>query len=226
MDKRLLRDIIQWDVRTWQRALPLWQRQIDGTRPRKALAIGERDGGLSLWLASQGIEVLCTDLRELSPGTMELHARHGVKAMVTYGTEDATQLSLSDASVDLVIFKSVIGALGSKERQAAAIHEFHRVLRPGGLLLFAENLAGTRLHAWLRKRYVRWSTYWHYLRMPEDLDLFAPFERTVWYTTGLFANLGRNEGQRDLLARCEAWICKWTPASWNYMVYGASKKAG
>ena len=56
-DDALVAAAIGWDVRNWSRAIPLWQRQIDIRRPRNALAIGERGGGLSLWLASQGIEV-------------------------------------------------------------------------------------------------------------------------------------------------------------------------
>ena len=135
----LVRETIGWDVRNWSRALPFWQLRIDAHRPRRALAIGDRGGGLSLWLASQGIEVLCTDLEVPAAPARRLHERFGVGSLVRYGAEDATALSLADRSFDLVIFKSVIGALRTKDRQRQAIDEMGRVLVPGGLLLFAEN---------------------------------------------------------------------------------------
>ena len=56
-DDALIRAAIGWDVRNWSRALAFWQRHLDDSHPRRALALGERGGGLSLWLASQGIEV-------------------------------------------------------------------------------------------------------------------------------------------------------------------------
>ncbi len=225
-ERGALHDIIQWDVRTWSRALPVWQRAIDAHRPTSALAIGEREGGLSLWLAKQGIQVLCTDLGPFPPSTRALHQKYGVPSLISYGQQDATHLDLPDASFDLVIFKSVIGALGSKEKQTRAIAEMHRVLKPGGVLLFAENLAGTRMHAWLRRRFVNWQGYWRYLRITEDLDLFAPFDRIEVRTTGLLAGLGRTEGQRGLLARIDAVLCAVTPRTWHTVLYGSCAKAG
>lgn len=218
--------IIQWDVRTWSRALPIWQRAIDARRPANALAIGEREGGLSLWLAKQGIQVLCTDLGPFPPATRALHEAHGVPSLITYGQQDATHLDLPDATFDLVIFKSVIGALGSKEKQTRAIAEMHRVLRPGGVLLFAENLAGTWMHAWLRSRFVKWEHYWRYLQWPGDLDLFDRFAHKKVRTTGLLAGLGRTEGQRGLLARIDSVLCTMTPRTWHTVLYGSCAKAG
>lgn len=226
MDHHLTREIIQWDVRTWRRALPSWQRSIDAHKPQRALAIGERDGGLSLWLALQGIDVLCTDRRDLPAGTRALHQRHGVSDRIAYDQQDATAIALPDASFDVVVFKSVIGALRTKERQSQALREMHRVLKHGGVLLFAENMAGTLLHAWLRKRFVTWDSYWRYLRLPEDRDLFTPFARVDLHTTGLLANFGRSEEQRDLLARLDALLCPATPRSWHYVLFGACTKGG
>jgi SAM-dependent methyltransferase len=156
----------------------------------------------------------------LPEATRALHRRHGVDHRITYASEDATALSMPGGSYDVVIFKSVIGALGSKERQQKAISEMLRVLRPGGVLLFAENLGGTRLHRWLRKRFVAWDAYWRYLSMPADRDLFNGFDHVEYRTHGLLANLGRSENQRDLLARIDAILCPLTPRSWHYIVYG------
>ncbi|MCB0765280.1 MAG: class I SAM-dependent methyltransferase [Flavobacteriales bacterium] len=224
MDRATLRDIIQWEVRSWSRILPLWQQHLPTERPLRALGIGEREGGLSLWAARQGIDVVCSDLRPFPNATAALHQRHGVQHRITYAQEDATRLSFPEGSFRVVYFKSVIGALTTKERQAQAIKEMHRVLEPGGVLLFAENLHGTRAHRWLRKRFVPWEHYWRYLDPHMDLDLFASFSRLDARTTGLFANLGRSEGQRDLIARLDRVLTPLVPSTMRAIWYGAAVK--
>lgn len=225
-----LHEIFQWEVRSWSRALQLWQEHIPPDRPLRALGIGEREGGLSLWLASKDIDVVCTDLRTFPEATQALHQRHGVQLRITYAQADATALPFPEGSFDIVFFKSVIGALGSKGKQAQAIREMHRVLkpatadRPGGVLLFAENLHGSALHRWLRKRFVAWDHYWRYLDPIEDRDLFAPFAEVEDRTTGFIANLGRTEGQRDVLARFDALLAPMVPSRMRTIWYGVALK--
>ena len=58
-----LDDIFEWDVANWSKCLPYWEpwlTRLDKDTAR-ILALGERDGGLSLWFALQGFKVLCTD---------------------------------------------------------------------------------------------------------------------------------------------------------------------
>ena len=219
-----LHDILQWEVRTWSRALPLWEEHLPGHRPLRALGIGEREGGLSLWLASKGIDVVCTDLRPFPETTQAMHRRYGQEGRITYAQADATALVFPDGSFDIVFFKSVIGALGTKEKQALAIREMHRVLRPGGVLLFAENLEGTPAHRALRKRFVAWDGYWRYLHPVRDRDLFDPFPQLYDRTVGLLANLGRSEGQRDLLARADAVLAPLVHSGWRTVWYGVAVK--
>ncbi len=220
----LVRAAIGWDIRNWSRALPFWQRQIDIHKPRHALAIGERGGGLSLWLASQGIEVLCTDLRVSLEPARAIHERFGVGGLVTYENLDASAIAHPDRSFDLVVFKSVIGALHTKERQMQAIGEMHRVLTPGGLLLFAENLVGSRLHTLLRSRFVPWEGGWRYIQLEHDRDLFAAFGEVELETWGVFGLLGRNEAQRDLLGRIDSRVAPRVPSAWRYILFGACLK--
>ncbi len=219
-----LRAIFQWDVHSWSRALPLWEDHLPKARPFSALGIGERDGGLSLWLASKGGEVTCTDLGPPSQAAKELHTRYSLQDHITYAQADVTDLPFADGTFDVVVFKSVIGALGTTERQMVAMHEMHRVLKPGGVLLFAENLGGTWLHGWLRRRYVAWNTYWRYLEVRADQDLFASFARTVSGTTGFLANLGRTEGQRDVLSKVDAVILPLVPRSMRTIWFGSAVK--
>jgi len=222
--KDRLKDIFQWEVRSWSRALPFWERNLPKKRPLRALGIGEREGGTTLWLALEGAEVVCTDLRPFPARTKEMHHEYGIADKVTYAQADVLNLPFANNSFDVVIFKSVIGALTEKERQAKALEEINRVLAPGGVLLFAENLHGTRLHRWLRKRFVKWDHYWRYLDPLTDLDLFAPFAKLETHTTGLFANLGRTESQRDLIARVDPFLARLVPTTWHSIWIGAAFK--
>jgi hypothetical protein len=56
----LMTDVCGWDVGTWSRAVRFWESRapIRG----RALELGARRGGLSLWLAAHGCDVLCSDL--------------------------------------------------------------------------------------------------------------------------------------------------------------------
>lgn len=220
--------IFQWDVRTWSRAYPLWHKVLKAHPHQggKALALGERDGGLSLMLAEHGFGTVCSDLRGPTPHAMEMHRRQGLSHRITYAHIDALAIPAPDNSYDVVAFKSMIGALGDLEKQRQAVREMHRVLKPGGVLLFAENLSGTAFHRLLRKRFVAWDHYWRYLRMPEDQALFAPFDRVEWHTTGSVANLGRSERQRDVLARIDALVTPLIPVSARTLVFGVAWKDG
>lgn len=219
--------IFQWEVRSWSRALPLWLRYLKALpegRPA-ALALGERDGGLSLLLAQHGCDVICSDLHGPTERAKAMHETLDWEWAMDYRAIDALDIPLAENSVDVVAFKSMLGALTTKERQVQAVREMHRVLKPGGVLLFAENLHGTALHRWLRKRFVAWDHYWRYLDPWSDADLFAPFAQVDDRTTGLLANLGRSEGQRDLLARVDGVIAPLVPATWRTIWYGAAVKA-
>lgn len=224
-DRPTWQEVLQWDVRSWARVVPFWRTELEAQHPRNALALGEREGGLSLWLAAQGIGVTCTDLHDFPPETARLHQRYGVQDRIRYARVDAMDIPYPEASFDLVVFKSMIGALGSAEAQRKAIGEMHRVLRPGGLLLFAENLSGTAVHRALRKRFIPWDHYWRYLRWPADEALFKDFPERRFMRTGLWANLGRSEAQRTFLSRLDDMLLPITPGGWRYILAGCCRKA-
>ncbi|HET9720055.1 MAG TPA: class I SAM-dependent methyltransferase [Solirubrobacteraceae bacterium] len=110
-------------------------RELDGGYDR-ALEIGAGTGYFSLNLMQAGVlrEVTCTDI---SPGMVSRLAenarRLGLPAVRT-ARADAESLPFPDASFDLVLGHAVLHHLPDLER---AFAEFHRVLRPGGRIVFA-----------------------------------------------------------------------------------------
>src|SRR5690606_33862611 len=107
-----VKDIIEWDVPNWSRLIDLWQPLIE-TLPKTArvLAIGERNGGLALWLALMGFNVECSDRTDDFDATKALHSKCGVAHRITYKALDIVYTATPANTYDLIIAKSVIGGL-------------------------------------------------------------------------------------------------------------------
>lgn len=63
MNKKELKDIINWDVETWKEILPYWEEQLVGYEKTTSVCIeiGARDGGITLWMALNGFKMICSD---------------------------------------------------------------------------------------------------------------------------------------------------------------------
>jgi len=222
MNRQLKADIIQWDIRNWGKALDFWQGHLPASG--QALTLGERDGGLTLWMAKAGLKVTSTDLEGVTEAGRALHERYQVTQNITYASANMLNLHFEDSAFDVVAFKSVLGALSTAENQQQAIAEMYRVLKPGGKLLFAENLEGSSLHRALRKRFVKWSEYWRYLNLKEDLVWFDRFAQFEYQTHGNLALLGRSEGQRNLLGAVDGVIRPVVPRKARYIIFAVARK--
>lgn len=224
---QLLRDVVEWDVSTWRKAVWYWDRFVDERLPLaepSLLEIGARGGGVTLMFALKGFACTCTDKGESFEQARALHRARGVAGLVTYADADALALPFADESFDVVVFKSVLGAIGRSghgERMEAAVAEVLRVLKPGGTLLFAENLQGTWLHRALRRRFKRWGTSWNYPTPERMRGLLAGFSRVELHTYGCFGCLWRDH---LLTRKADELLCRRDPSPRHYMCYGAAVK--
>lgn len=219
----LIKDIIQWDIPNWQKALHFWEKHTDFASGMQALGIGEREGGLSLWLALKGVQVTCSDFNPFPEATRILHQKYAVQHLLKYQKEDATQLSMPDNSFDIVIIKSVLGALSTKERQQKAINEFYRVLKPGGVLLLAENMEATAFHTAVRKHFAPWAVYWRYLSFKNDMDLFDRFSTRQTAGFGFWGFMGKGRLER-ITHEADKITGPLIPKKWRYIMAGVFKK--
>jgi ubiquinone/menaquinone biosynthesis C-methylase UbiE len=222
--KSELRDIFQWDIANWKRVLPFWHTHFVIKPGMKVLALGEREGGTSIYFARLQCEVVCSDCRDLPPTTRKLHAQYGVSDRITYKTIDMRQIDFPDDTFDIVVFKSVIGALGNKPDQDIAAKDIHRVLKKGGALLYAENAEASGLHVFLRKRFIKWAVHWRYITAADLRDWTFPFTSHTETAYGVTALFGRSEGQRRLLAGLDRVLNPIIPRRWKYIFFGVMIK--
>ncbi|WP_410575269.1 class I SAM-dependent methyltransferase [Amycolatopsis sp. cmx-4-61] len=117
-------------------ALTLFASQVDGP----AVDVGCGPGHFTAYLASLGVDASGVDL---SPGMVDLARRSYPQLRFEVGS--MTDLALPDASVAGVLASwSLIHV--PDESVPAALGHFHRVLRPGGLLVIGYHVGvGTRL---------------------------------------------------------------------------------
>ncbi len=225
-----MHEYLQWDVYNWSRAVDFWTASgaLDMLAGSRVLEVGARDGGLTLWLLRNGAErVVCSDLEGPSQAAVELHRRSGCADQVDYRALDATAF-LGDCEFDVVVFKSVLGGIGGASGlsgQARAVDRMHAALRPGGVLLFAENLAASPVHRRLRQRFVKWSPRWRYVTEPEVRVMTEKFRAVRLGRLGFAGAFGRSEEQRRVLGSIDAiGLEKAVPRSWNYIVTGLAIK--
>lgn len=227
MSEEIIKDIIQWDVKAWSKALKYWEENVDWNNAKTALDLGARNGGLSLWLTQKGISTICSDYSNTKEKATPLHSKYNLTSKIQYQDIDATNIPYEN-QFDIIVFKSIIGGIGkgdNLEVQKKVFDEIFKALKPGGVLLFAENLTSTKLHKKLREKYNKWGDYWRYLSLSEMKYLLDKFDSYEIKTTGFLGTFGRNEKQKNFLSTIdEISMNHITPSKWHYIGYGIAKK--
>jgi 2-polyprenyl-3-methyl-5-hydroxy-6-metoxy-1,4-benzoquinol methylase len=220
------KDILGWDVKNWSKALKYWSAFIPKDKKLKCLELGANKGGISLWLASQGHDVICSDIEVINEETRNFHKQFQSKGNIFYEKMDAVNIPYEN-HFDIIILKSVLGGVGRgghTEKVHQTMTEIHKALKPGGVFLFAENLAGTRLHIMVRESFKKWvKNNWNYLRLKDVPYLFRKFKEYNYGTTGFTGAFGFYEPVRNILGTFDAML-DFLPGNWHYIIYGHSKK--
>lgn len=223
----IIKDIIQWDLKAWSKPLHYWDEKVDWQKVNNCLEIGGREGGLSLWLALKDKKVLCSDLYDVRSLSEKLHIKHNVTSLISYENMDAANIPYEN-EFDLIVFKSVIGSVGADndiEKQSKVFKEIYKALKPGGYLLFAENLIASSFHQFMRNKFTKWGNKWRYVTVKELEEFLIDFSEVEIKTTGVLGTFGRNEKQRDLLSTMDnVLLNKISPKSWHYVSYGMARK--
>jgi SAM-dependent methyltransferase len=190
----------------------------------RSLEVGAGTGYFSLNLLRAGIvrEATCTDI---SPGMVRALSGNAQRLGLTVKTAraDAESLPFAESSFDLVLGHAVLHHLPDLE---CAFGEFHRVLKPGGYVVFAGEPSrfGDRLAAFPKRGASAVAPLWrralraapppppapgpagsmngddHRLERVVDIHAFAP---------GDLARLARSAGFTDVRVRGEELLANW-----------------
>jgi len=226
-DKKLIADIIQWDINSWKYAINFWEGKCNFNSTLTALELGGRQGGLSLWLALKRIKTICSDLNNTEITALPLHHKYKIEHLVSYQDINATAIPFNE-QFDIIIFKSILGGIGygnNKNAQEQTFKSIYNALKPGGRLLFAENLAASPLHQFFRKKFVKWGSEWRYPKLEELEQWLSNFSKVEIACKGVWATFGRSEKQRNLLSAFDNVIFNHiTPKQHKYIVFGYAEK--
>lgn len=189
---------------------------------KNVLELGVRNGGLSLYYALKGAKVVCSDLNGLTKEAHELHKRYRVSNSVEYAVIDATNiLDKYKGKFDYITFKSVIGGIGSwndLKVHKRCVACCYKCLKPGGRLIFADNMKASVFHRIARRLFVKWGGKWHYETKKEIYMLMRKFELIEERYVGVAGCFGRSEEGRNRLGKLDKLLFnKIVPDSWKYI---------
>ena len=226
MDKKIIKDIIQWDVRSWKKAFDFWEKNVEWEKVHTCLELGAQQGGLSLWLSLKGKKTVCSDLSGIKEKAEPLHNKYAVQNLITYQDIDATNIPYEN-HFDVIVFKSIIGGISRENAdvQQKIFKQIHKALKKDGKLLFAENTKASALHQRLRKKYVKWGNSWRYVSLEEMKNGLKDFSSVEMHSTGVLGTLGRTENQRNFLSAIDKIALNAiSPKKWKYICYGVAQK--
>lgn len=221
----ILNEAISWDVVNWSKAVAFWEDKLpEHLKGLRVLELGcGTNGGLTLWFAYRGAGVVCSGYGGVPPEPKAIHRKHSLVAGIIYENINALAIPYEN-KFDIICFKSMLGGIERDAGPGAAalvIAQIHKALKPGGKLLFAENLVATPLHSFLRKAFGAGKNKWHYFTIEEINSLAADkfeAESKMFGVTGLF---GYSEPVRRILGNLDTMIFeKVLPKSVRYIYAG------
>jgi len=220
----LKNDIFEWDAGNWSKSITYWNKYLNSNN-NVCLELGANKGGLSLWLASKGNTVICSDLHSPEVQASEVHLKYECSKKIKYEAIDATNIPYV-AHFDIVSFKSVLGGIGVNniELMKKTIDSIYISLKPGGKLLFSKNTKATFVHMWSRNLFLKRKDSWSYLDIKKVDELFNSFKNVNYITVGFLGTFGRNERQREILSKIDNIIAPIIPKIWRYIVIGVAEK--
>ncbi len=222
----LQKDAIAWDVVNWKKAVDFWEDRFKNNSKVLELGCGE-NGGISLLMALNNSKILCSAYEEISETTKNIHKKYSIDDRIEYKLIDALSIPYEE-EFDVICFKSILGGIvRSKDLKVAekVISQIYKALKPGGKLLFAENLTSTLLHQKLRLKYGSSKNNWHYFTVGEIEGLFQKFTSFEYQTYGFLGCFGRNEQQRNFLGKIDTILFdNFLPKNMLYIISGVATK--
>lgn len=226
-------EIIEWDIPNWSQLIDFWTPVLE-TLPRnsKVLAIGERNGGLSAWLALKGFTVVCTDREFPTEKAKLLHNQLGIADKIIYDKLDIVNCDWNSQEFDIIVAKSVIGGLkadpGNRQTrnfqvQQSAVQNIYKLLKDGGYFFSAENMQGS----WLLKQFKKWKKKdmgWRYLDWQEIKELYNDFKFAQMEAFGVLPTTFGNKTLNKVFFLANKHILNHLPNNYKYISFVVVQK--
>jgi len=146
--------------------------EIGSLAGKRVLELGCGPGGTAVLLARRGADVFATDIRiESIQETRRLAAKYGVADKIHTSVMDARRLAFPEHSFDFIFTKSVLIMTDYEP----VVKECSRVLKKGGKAIFLENMRHHPIIYLIRKMFIRYSRYLHYLSMDDIKNITKVF---------------------------------------------------
>ena len=230
--KTFEKDVLVWDTKTWSKALVYWgkiaRQQGFDKNQKKGLELGANYGGMSLFFSHRfQSSMVCSDLQNPAPKAEPIHLKYAVSSNIRYEAINACTIPYPDSHFDFVVFRSLLGVIGANVHVSdiqLAFSDIQRVLKPGGLLFYAENMKASQLHQFARRRFVAWGRKWHYLSSQELNVYLSAFKihemQRVGFLTAFFS---KSTFMQRIAVHIDN-LCFFVPDSWKYVAFGYAQK--
>ncbi len=158
--------------------------KIDNLQGKVVLDGGCGWGDMSVYMATQGAEVIGLDVRELSiENSRKLADICDVQDKCTFRIENLEELSLKSQSVDIIFSKSTMQYVDRDK----VLDEYKRIIKPDGIIILIENLPNNpfikiyRLHRRLFKNSEEEKNYQKLIRGYITLNEIESFGNSFKY---------------------------------------------
>lgn len=225
--------IIEWDIPNWSQVLPFWRHYLPPVSANpKILTLGERNGGLTLWLALQGYNVTYSDIVQTPVSARELHEKFGVANLIEYSVVDVFKIPFDTDSFDIVLAKSMLGGVKldysnprtrNLENQKLACEEIRRVLKPNGFFLGAENTRGNLLHQFQRAKLGKIKS-WRYLSQADIQYMFTEYSKLTVKGFGLVPSSSPYPFLNAFIGFINKPLAFILPNKWQYISFISARK--
>ena len=189
MNKDLLKKYYEWDYIIWGQTYKSILMNIESlSRSKKVLEIGSRTGGLAQIFVDLGFS-------NVTISDKGINKRVYPSNLVSLDNIKFLELDLLDDNLnfesqyDIIIMKSVLGALKSEEKQEKALNRIYRMLTNDGMFIIIENQSSGYLLTSIKKQFTSWGAYWKYRTMNEFLNILKTSGfKFVYFNTYGFLN--------------------------------------
>ena len=213
----------EWDQFSWSTAISFFEKYSTIKLSEACvLELGSRSGKLGLMFNLCGANTVLSDVKNNLDESIKQKLK--VDDSLDFSIIDATNIN-NKKKYDIIVLKSVLGALETKENQKKCIEQVYLNLKKGGEFWIMENLKASIFHRILRYLFIPWSNSWRYIEKEELKLLLEKFHTKKIKSKGGLSLLGKTEKQKNLLSKVDDKLNIYIKNSyWHTVVFALAKK--